>query len=177
MQPYRFRTLSPIILLSIVGQISFADQQNNDSDDNVKNAKNVKATSDDRHLPTTEYTLPTIVINYANHLNNDQNKTRNNNDASSAPISVSLMPNYANQSIDRTIEQNAWVNSNNSSAANPSFYLKGQRASVLLNGIPLNQFNSQAQNISLVPQDSIESIAIDPTASSVLYGGMGLGGA
>ncbi|WP_151193770.1 TonB-dependent receptor [Cysteiniphilum sp. JM-1] len=173
MQPYRFRTLSAIMLLSIVGQISFADQQNNDSDNNVKS---VKAASDDKHSSATEYTLPTIVINYANHLNNDENKTRNNSNTSSAPISVSLMPNYANQSIDRTIEQNAWVNSNNSSAANPSFYLKGQRASVLLNGIPLNQFNSQAQNISLIPQDSIESIAIDPTASSVLYGGMGLGG-
>ncbi|WP_440993033.1 TonB-dependent receptor [Cysteiniphilum litorale] len=173
MQPYRFRTLSAIMLLSIVGQISFADQQNNDSDNNVKS---VKAASDDKHSSATEYTLPTIVINYANHLNNDQNKTRNNSNTSSAPINISLMPNYANQSIDRTIEQNAWVNSNNSSAANPSFYLKGQRASVLLNGIPLNQFNSQAQNISLIPQDSIESIAIDPTASSVLYGGMGLGG-
>ncbi|WP_119329370.1 TonB-dependent receptor [Cysteiniphilum halobium] len=170
MQPYHFRILSAIILLSIVGQTTFADQQNNDSDNNLK------TTSNDKHPLATEYTLPTIVINYANHLNNGQNKTRNNSNAYRAPISVSLTPNYANQSINYTIAQRAWINSTNSSAANPSFYLKGQRASVLLNGIPLNQFNSQAQNISLIPQNSIEKIDINPTASSVLYGGMGLGG-
>ncbi|WP_440617126.1 TonB-dependent receptor [Cysteiniphilum sp. 6C5] len=170
MQPYRFRTLSAIILFAIVGQTIFADQITKNSDNNIKNI------TSDPSPSATEYTLPTIVINYENQLNHGQKKTRDSSDASRAPISVSLMPNYANQSIDHTIEQNAWVNSNNSSAANPSFYLKGQRANVLLNGIPLNQFNSQAQNISLIPQDSIESITVDPTASSVLYGGMGLGG-
>lgn len=124
---------------------------------------------------STEYTLPTIVINYgADQKINDTGKLQNQ--ANNTPVSISLFPEYSNQRIDNTISQNAWINSSVSSAANPSFYLKGQRASVLLNDIPLNQFNSQAQNISLIPQNSIDRIEINPSANSVLYGGMGLGG-
>ncbi|WP_395947269.1 TonB-dependent receptor [Caedibacter taeniospiralis] len=122
----------------------------------------------------TEYTLPTIVIHYQQQQEEAQLSVTPTNH--STPIEVTLSPDYANQSLDNTIRQNAWINSSVSSAANPSFYLKGQRASVLLNDIPLNQFNSQAQNISLIPQNSIDRIEINPSANSVLYGGMGLGG-
>ncbi len=126
----------------------------------------------DNSQESAHYTLPTIVIHY-----NKQGTQAHTSDLKATnPIAVELFPSYGNQIIDNMLKQNAWVETRISSGANPTYYLKGQRATVLLNGMSLNQFNSQAQNTSLVPANSIETIDINPTASSVLYGSMGLGG-
>lgn len=93
------------------------------------------------------------------------------------PITLAITPAYSSQNIDSVLGQNAWVQLSSASAPNAKLTIKGQRATVLYNGIALNQFNSQAQNIALIPENTINKINVTPSPSSVLYGAMGIGGA
>ncbi|MFZ9035418.1 MAG: TonB-dependent receptor [Francisellaceae bacterium] len=115
--------------------------------------------------------LPTIKIHF--NQKQDQGNTGSKTDGA---MSIELLPQTANTSVETTLLQSAWVQSSNADTANPTFTLKNQRATVLLNGASLNQFNSQAQNIALIPTNTISAIEISPMASSVLYGSMGLAG-
>ncbi|WP_162902191.1 TonB-dependent receptor [Facilibium subflavum] len=125
------------------------------------------------YAQSTSYILPTIKVNF-DATNNEHHTTSGIQDY--APVMVQISPQYTNQPVEQAIAQNSWVQSSNTSSANPTFNIKAQRATVSLNGIPLNQFNSQAQNIALIPTPGIQSIEVLPQASSVLYGSMGIGG-
>ena len=121
----------------------------------------------------TDYVLPTIHIDFTGKSNSDTQRTNSQKPL----IEINLTPQLNDQSINQTITQNSWVySSNTGSSPSPTYYIKGQRATVLVNGMPINQFNSQPQNIFLANANSNEKITVSPNASSVLYGSMGLGG-
>ena len=107
---------------------------------------------------------------------NSDNQRISSVESNKSSIAFEMMPAYKNQSIDSVLGENTWVQLSSSSTPNSQLKIRGQRATVLYNGIALNQFNSQAQNIALIPDNSINNINIKPSASSVLYGSMGIGG-
>ena len=107
---------------------------------------------------------------------NSDNQRISSVESNKSSIAFEMMPAYKNQSIDSVLGENTWVQLSSSSTPNSQLKIRGQRATVLYNGIALNQFNSQAQNIALIPDNSINDINIKPSASSVLYGSMGIGG-
>ena len=82
----------------------------------------------------------------------------------------------ASQSVNNSLRNISGVQSFDSTGANPLFYLRGQRASISVNGLTLNQFDSSAQSLDLIPFNAIESVDISPVGNSVLDGNIGIGG-
>lgn len=116
------------------------------------------------------YTLPTIQLDYTTLTSaSDNNDNRGNNQ-------IEITPKQPNQSISETLSQNSWVQSSQTPSDNPTYTMRGQRATVALNGIPLNGFSSNAQNTSLIPSNTISQVEVTSDQASVLYGSMGLGG-
>ncbi len=135
----------------------------------------VAENADNSYQNSVDYILPTIKIDLNTKSASSKQKGLTTSQLTS-PVQIQLFPQNNNQSIENTLSQNAWVDMTEPSSPNPKLTIKGQRASVLFNGIPLNQFNSQSQFISLIPPQSIANIEINPSSQSVLYGSMGLGG-
>ncbi|MDC0535494.1 TonB-dependent receptor [Francisellaceae bacterium] len=128
------------------------------------------------------YTLPTLVFKTDE---TKQEQTPSINRYQSLPISQGgvdysvnqgLIKNSASQAVSSSINNLSGVQDYNNTGSNPVFYIRGQRANITINGIPINQFDSSAQNLNLIPFNSIESVTISTVGNSVLYGSMGIGG-
>ncbi len=128
------------------------------------------------------YTLPTLVFKTDQV---DQELSPSINRYQSLPTSQggvdysvnnALIKNSASQTVSSSINNLSGVQNYNNTGSNPMFYIRGQRANMTINGIPINQFDSSAQNLNLIPFNSIESVTISPVGNSVLYGSMGIGG-
>ncbi len=122
--------------------------------------------------PAPTYLLPEIIVH-----SHDQNiQTSPDSSQTYSIISQKDIKASGAQSIPQALSQNASVQSYDQTGANPVFYIRGHRASVLLNGVPLNQFDSSGQNLSSIPISSIEKIKVSNDSNSVQNGSMGMGG-
>ena len=132
------------------------------------------------HQNEMVYILPELVFD-----NNQGDQHKNEPNTQSLPVTKgsvdyqinhSLIVKSASQSISSSINNISGVQDYNNTGNNPLFYIRGQRANITVNGIPLNQFDSSAQSLNLIPFSAIKSISISPVGNSVLYGSMGIGG-
>jgi outer membrane cobalamin receptor len=132
----------------------------------------------DENLFSTEYfyLLPKVLISSSN----SKVISKNNhiiNGKNIEIISHKDIVDSATDTISQVLLQNASVQVRSSNSVdNPTFYLRGQRATILLNGRPLNQFDRSSQSLNMVPLSSISKVEIINSSSSVEYGSMGMGG-
>ena len=121
------------------------------------------------------YILPQILITHQNKTDTPQQTKISDGDNTSVITQQAIATSGA-ENITQVLSQNASVQTYSQTGANPVFYLRGQRATILLNGQPINQFDSSGQNISFISMSDVEKIEITNNSSSVLYGSMGIGG-
>lgn len=121
------------------------------------------------------YVLPQILITHQNKTDTSQ-KTKISGGDNTSIITQQAIATSGAENITQVLSQNASVQTYSQTGANPVFYLRGQRATILLNGQPISQFDSSGQNISFIPMSDVEKIEINNNNSSVLYGSMGIGG-
>jgi outer membrane receptor protein involved in Fe transport len=121
------------------------------------------------------YVLPQILITHQNKTDTSQ-KTKISGGDNTSVITQQAIATSGAENITQVLSQNASVQTYSQTGANPVFYLRGQRATILLNGQPISQFDSSGQNISFIPMSDVEKIEINNNSSSVLYGSMGIGG-
>ena len=121
------------------------------------------------------YVLPQILITHQNKTDTSQ-KTKISGGDNTSVITQQAIATSGAENITQVLSQNASVQTYSQTGANPVFYLRGQRATILLNGQPISQFDSSGQNISFIPMSDVEKIEINNNSSSVLYGSMGVGG-
>ena len=121
------------------------------------------------------YLFPQILITHQNKTyTSQQTKILNGNNINL--ITQNTIQHSGATNITEVLSHNASVQTYSQIGANPIFYLRGQRATILFNGQPISQFDSSGQNISYIPISNVERIEITNNSSSVLYGSMGIGG-
>ena len=122
------------------------------------------------------YLLPKLLIS------NSNSKVRNNknyimNGKNVELISHTSIVDSGADTISQVLLQNASVQvRSGNTVGNPTFYLRGQRATILVDGRPLNQFDRSSQSINMIPLSSISKVEIINSSSGVEYGSMGMGG-
>jgi outer membrane receptor protein involved in Fe transport len=122
------------------------------------------------------YVLPQITIKSNQKSQKSTDQTSISDHPSRTTITEQNIDSSGAQSIQSALSIDANVQSTNSTGDNPLYKIRGHQASVLIDGHPINKFESSAPMTNLVPMSSVKKVQISSHSASVLYGNVGLGG-
>ncbi|MFT6834468.1 MAG: hypothetical protein ACJA0H_000499, partial [Francisellaceae bacterium] len=99
---------------------------------------------DKNNSDSVVYTLPTLIFDHSKTENTNKNIANQElpftQGSSDFRVTKSLITKSASQTVSNSINNISGVQNYNNTGGNPLLYIRGQRANITINGIPINQF-------------------------------------